>query len=468
MHEHDRKYVAKFFSDISSWSDAYTSIAVSYIAFRDKDRFALTKARIFLEGWAREIERTQICFDSLQAGVFYLSDLGVTPEDYIKSLEQGIFLTPDENLSFLPDDNGAYSAYYDPYVSEGAEANYRLSLLSISGGRANSQPRNAELDWELKSGEKPFDNVNALLMELGLGAVKSDRAMVEFVAFNCLKPHFAEPYGAVLGKKAYPAFLLVDGLDKTKASLGYQVYHNGKVVLRERIDGCDLEWGAIDGGMQGSKEITIPEGAVLQCFGSYDRSTQFQWWMSDPSTVQNPLRTVYNTFDEGLEVLNDYLSKGPGKGNARDLETAVAWLLWMLGFHVAHLGATPRNQEAPDLVATTSLKHFLVIECTTDLLKADNKLPKLIGRTEALRVSLDASGNRHLRTLPVIVSSKTRKEVLADIEQAEKLGVLVITRDEILKLLERTLILSNAEDIYNEAELEVKKAIDRHSPKGIL
>ncbi len=464
MNKYDQDYVDKFFSDISSWSKAYTSIAVSYLAFRIEEGYALTKARIFLDVWPRDIERTQIKFDSLQAGVFYLSDIDISPEDYIQCLEDGSFSTPHGKLVFLPEDSGAYSAYYDPYLSEGTQSNYRLSLLSISGGGVNPQPRNTELDWELKSGEKPFDNVNALLMELGIGTVSSDRAVVEYVASSCLKPHSVEPYGMVVGNKACPALLIPNSLEAAKTTLGYQVYHDGKVIERKRIEGSDLRWEFIRGANLGSKEITIPEGAVLQCFGSYAGSTQFQWWMSDPATVQNPLRTVYNTFDQGLEVLLDYLAKGPGKGNARDLETAIAWLLWMLGFNVVHLGATPRNQEAPDLVASTSLKHFFVIECTTDLLKADNKLPKLISRNEALRTSLYTSGNRNLKTLPVIVSSKSRKEVAADIEQAEKLGVLVITRDEILKLLDQTLMLPNAENIYLEAELKVKKAVDKHSP----
>ena len=110
------------------------------------------------------------------------------------------------------------------------------------------------------------------------------------------------------------------------------------------------------------------------------------------------------------------------------------------------------------MIATTSQGHFLVIECTTDLLKADNKLPKLISRTEALRANLDASGSQHLKALPVIVSSKSREEVAADIEQAERLGVLVVTREDLLQFVERSIVLPNAIHYFNEAEKKVSEA----------
>ena len=466
MHDHDRKYVKSFFSDISAWSNACNSIAVSYIAYRTRGEYVLAAARLFLEVWPRTIKRTVYTFDSLKAGVFDLNELDMTPEAFIKVLEKGGFLTPEGKLPFLPEDNGGYSAFYNPYMNEGVEAGYRLSLLSIHGGALIPYPNYMELDWELKSGKMPFDSVNDLLLELSLGTERTDTARVEIVAYNCLQPELAEPFGRIKATKAQPALLLANGLDKSKAALGFRMFNQGKVILRERLDGNDLEWNEVEGGLRGSKELDIPEGAVLNCFASFAGKAQIQWWLSDPSTSQNPLRAVYNTFDQGLEVLNDFLEKGPGKGNARDLETAMAWLLWMLGFKVAHLGATARNQEAPDLIATTSLGHFLVIECTTGLLKAENKLPLLVGRTEILRKSLDASGSHHLRALPVIVTNRNQEEVAADIEQAEKLGVLVITRGAIQTLLNQTLVFPNAEKMYVEAERTVKEAKEKHSPNN--
>ena len=184
------------------------------------------------------------------------------------------------------------------------------------------------------------------------------------------------------------------------------------------------------------------------------------WWFLPP--------VLYDLFDEKLEILQDFLTKAQGKGrNARDLEAGVSWLLWMLGFSVAHLGGTGKTQEAPDLIATTPRGNFAVIECTTGLLKAENKLALLVERAEALKRRLEASGNRHLRVLPIIVTSKTREEVRADIEQAEKLGVVVMTRESLGDGLKQTLVLPDAEALFAEGERTARAAQETHRPGGI-
>jgi hypothetical protein len=105
----------------------------------------------------------------------------------------------------------------------------------------------------------------------------------------------------------------------------------------------------------------------------------------DPATAQNPRRAVYHKIDEKLEILNDFLWKSGAKGGyVRDLEAGVAWLLWMLGFSVAHLGGSGRTQDAADLVATAPQGHFAVVECTTEQLKAD-KLSLLVERADRVR-----------------------------------------------------------------------------------
>lgn len=468
MHDHDREYVRDFFADISSWSDACDTVVVCYVALKGQNGFELAKARVFIELWPRGIEKAFYDFENIQAGTFYLADLDVSPEAFIEELESGKFPTPNGMLSFFPERDGGHSAYYNPFHGEGLETGNRLGLLSIMGDRLSQQPHYTELDWELKSAEKPFDSVHDLLAELSLGAIDNGKAIVEFVALNCLRPDLSQPFGAINGAKAQPAFLIASTLDKAKATLGFRLIHQGKVILRQRVDGLDLSWEDVEGALRGSLEIEIPEGAVMHCVGSYAGKAQQQWWLSDPSTTQNPLRAVYKTFDEDLEVLNNFLEVGKGKGrNARDLETAMSWLLWMLGFRVAHLGATAKTQEAPDLIATTNDGHFLVIECTTGILKADHKLSLLIERTETLREGLASSGSHHLRALPVIVTTKPRKDVQADIEQAEKLGVLVITRDEISNLLNQSLVLPNAEKMYLDAEQTVKEAKEKHAPNHV-
>ena len=79
-------------------------------------------------------------------------------------------------------------------------------------------------------------------------------------------------------------------------------------------------------------------------------------------------------------------------------------------------------------------------------------------RTQRVRQGVVASNNKHLRVLPVIVTSRTRAEITADIEQAEKLGVLVISRENLEQAVTRTLVFPNADQLYEEAIKTVESA----------
>jgi hypothetical protein len=137
----------------------------------------------------------------------------------------------------------------------------------------------------------------------------------------------------------------------------------------------------------------------------------------------------------------------------------------MLGFSVLHLGSTTRMQDAADLLATTPSGHMAVIECTTGLLKAENKLALLFDRSQAVRCALDASGAHHLRLLTVMVTSQPRSDVEVDIEPDERLGILVLTREDLDQVINRTLIPQNPERFFIEAEKLVRSAQAKYVPQ---
>ncbi|MGY3354819.1 hypothetical protein ACVWZK_001482 [Bradyrhizobium sp. GM0.4] len=99
-----------------------------------------------------------------------------------------------------------------------------------------------------------------------------------------------------------------------------------------------------------------------------------------------------------------------------------------------------------------------VVECTTGLLRADNKLPNLVQRAASVRRQLDQSNNRHVRLLPLIATALTREEVKADIEQAERLGVFVLTKEELNQLVVGSAVPSNPETLFENAERRVRDA----------
>ncbi len=461
LSEHYAKYITDFFAGIAPWEVAYKFPGLSYFAVKHEDVFVLTQARLFLRSAPPTIPATHFQSGNIRAGHYPLTELGGTPREMVERILSGKLQTPHGELSFPPEGNGHHSAFYSPLHHEGLQSGNRIDVLTLTGAQHRQFMRQPQVDWELKAAPTPYDNLNDLLFEYGLGANQGDMTKVEVIASNVAEVDLST---RIQGAKATVGLLLAKGLSREKCRLGYRVFHQGRVVTRASIDGTMMHWEPQEHILRGSAEIDVPEGVVLGCTATYDGYAQHQGWIADPSTVQNPYRAVYEAFDNQATILRDFLENSQGKGrDARDLEAGTAWLLWMLGFGVAHLGGTAKTQDAPDLIATTPRGNFAVIECTTGLLKADNKLPRLIERAETLRRRLDASGNRHLRVLPVIITSKDREEVKADLEQAEKLGVVVVTKESLLQALNRTLILPDAEGIYTEAERTAREGQEKYT-----
>ncbi len=118
----------------------------------------------------------------------------------------------------------------------------------------------------------------------------------------------------------------------------------------------------------------------------------------------------------------------------------------------------PKSQDAPDLLMITPTGHFAVIECTTGLLKAENKVALLHARTQSVRRGLDASNNKFQRVLPVIVTSRSKDEIAPDIETAEKLGIYIVTREGLEQAIPQTMYQPNADQTYAVAEQTVAAA----------
>ena len=182
-------------------------------------------------------------------------------------------------------------------------------------------------------------------------------------------------------------------------------------------------------------------------------------FLADSANSQNPRRSAHGAFDSDFEVIRKFLTRTDVKGQqSRDFEIGISWLLWMLGFNVAHLGGTGKTQDALDIVAVTPKGHFALIECTTGLLKSESKLQSLIARTETVRTNLNDSGNGHLDVLPVIITSKSKAEVRADLDHAESLRVLVLTKEDIESLFERTVIQLDPDILYEEAKQSISSS----------
>lgn len=458
----DQVSVNAFFAQVAEYRRAHgPHSTVSYFAVKRGDEFLLMHGRLFLTSVQRPAPLTHFRSANVMAGHFLLSDLGVGPEDVVESLVSKAELsTPAGVLRFPPSDPGQHSAYYTPFHSDGLKDGNRLDALSLTGGYRLDTVRRPQLDWELKAAETPFDSVDELLHEYQLGSLRGDFQSFDILAQHVAEVDFASPFART---KVRPGVILAAGLPTSAASLGYRVFVQGKVVGRATLHGDAMQWVERGTAQHGSAEIEIPDGAVIHCTASYAGAAQHQGWLADPATLQNPQRAVFEAFDPGLSMLREFLDRSGTRGtNARDVETSIAWLLSMLGFRVTHLGGIEQTQDAVDIIATTPRNSFVLVECTTGVLKSD-KVALLLSRAEVVRGRLLASGTHNAKVLPAMVTTRPRAEVTAGVEAAERAGVLVLCREQIDRALERTIVLPDADALFADAEQAITRAVARPS-----
>ncbi len=447
--------IQRFFSTITPWETAYTEAGLSFLAIRKDGVLNLLRGRLFLNTVPSKIPREQFQTRDVLAGYLPLSELGQSHRDMVSQLAAtGRFTTPVAELVLPVDDQHPLTSHFVPFHQEGLQAGHRLPVLMLFGARIDSYVQQPHIDWELKAAPQPFDTLDELLLEYFLGGSRDERASIEIAAAEVAAIVYDSK---VDGEEASPSIYLAKSLDPNKCNIGYRVFLQGKVVLRGSISGSTLDWSEQENSRLGVGKLKIPSGAVLHCVASYDGFAIHQGWIGDPKNFQNPRRASLEEFDDKLEILRDYLfGEQKTRKEARHFEFGVAWLMWMFGFSVAQAGGTPRTADVPDIIATTPKGNIVIVECTTGLLKADNKLAQLVDRTELVKKRITSSGHSHLKLLPVIVTAKTRDEVRADLEQAQRLGVAVMTREDLTAALNRTIVVVDADLIFAQALESVK------------
>jgi hypothetical protein len=462
--EYERKKLEEFFEAVRPNLAGYKHGSFSYFAVKNGDKFELSQGRLLLQSFPCNVHLDPFKSANTRAAIYRLDELNLTPRSVIESLLSGALSTPQGELHFPPEQSGSHSLFFVPFgpfepgggrQPDADRIGPRHIQLYIRGGRRCSLHSDAKLDWELEAASKPFASIQDLCNEYGVGKISGMEMSVEVVALNVAS---IAADSSIRGTKASLAILLANGLEREQASLGYNIFEKDKVIKRGHVLGSEMQWTTTGPDQRGELTLEVPVGAVLHCSANYAGEVQDRSQVIDPSVIQNPFRVAHQTFDHELEILSHLINKPYVGGktrkdrDARNLEIGVAWLFWMLGFRVTHLDGLPEINNAPDLIAATPGGDIAVIEYTTGLLKAENKLPLLVERTEKVRQSLAASGHANLSVLPIIVTTKTRGEVMAELDQARNAGVYVIAREELNDLIERSSVIPDADGFYERAE----------------
>lgn len=433
--------------------------SISYIAFQINGQWRLARARLYLESLPENMLPPHETA-SVRIGRHRFADLGTSVKQFLDdSIETSTFSFPEGSCAFLCDEYG-YSTNVADLHHDGLREGNRLRMLTISGKSTQEYFNEPAISWELKSHTQPYDSLQELANSYGTGIPNGGQPIVELIAYQTTA--IEKPASTIKGGEANLCQVLLNGFDPAKASLGYIVYKGNRALKRGSVDGADMTWSVHPEIQRGRASLSVEPGSVVKCFARYAGITHHETWVDDPTLAQNQRRTAYATFDDGLDEMKALLEGPYVKGrDARQVETALSWVLWMLGFSPIQIGGVKKTQTAPDLIVAAPNGDLALIECTTGLLSADKKLPQLAARTVLVRKKLDAAGNLGTRLISILITTRSRDEVASELDQAHQMNILVATKEDIDRSISQSLISMDANALYDQAV----KALDERRQK---
>jgi hypothetical protein len=271
MSDHERKQLEEFLAAIQPNLPGYRHATFSYLALKKNNGSHLAQGRLVLQGVPMPGESKHFESASLKAGFLRLDELKLSPKQLIENLLSGMLRTPQGELLFPPEKDRSHSLHFNPFHAEGVPYQnrhtfqYRQMQLHIRGNR-RERIDSLALDWELKAMPIPFESVQELCAEFGIGSMDGDSSTVEIVAFSVAA---ISGESSVTGTRAKLVINLVGGLEREKASIGYRLMDRNAVVKRGIISGDGIAWENATNVQRGQAELEVTAGAVLHCIASH-------------------------------------------------------------------------------------------------------------------------------------------------------------------------------------------------------
>lgn len=433
---------------LSHWMDAYKWQVCSFFAIKSFKSVRLIFGRIIFEiGEIKNITpKFFIETQNIIAGREILKCEPLLIDQILQEARKGRVAFSEYPFSLMNKLEDIPDFIFHPIYHPEMPYSTRLPSLIISGkDKHESLTINRQLlDWELRSANEPFDNIEDLFIHLGFPGLTRIR---DFATFEIVgrAPALISDKSIINNRQASIELKASKDIDANKIKLGCKVFNKSNIE-RFSVSGDKINWANDDDLLIGQYNHDVRDANLLQVFLSYNELALHSWFINDPQKQINQRYLIHNLFDLNLDILKKLLF---GEKDSQNFEEGIALLLNILGFSVSHHGKIKKLQDGPDIIALTPEGNIAVIECTTGLLDKDDKLAKLIQRTNLIKGKLNATYG-HLTVQPIIVSKLTRAEVSAHIEEAGKHSIAVMCKEELEELLNRATSYPNPEGLFKE------------------
>jgi hypothetical protein len=273
-------FVAQFLDAIAPMERGFQDVGLSYVALRSGEHFEIKQGRVYMRTGPWNASLPHFESPNVRAGRYSLPELNLDIRGLIERLIVGVINTSDGPLYFPLQLGGNHAATFVSHHPDGLQTQVRFNVLTIFGGEIAPVPQ-PEIDWELKAASTPFDGLQELSNEFGVGMIVDRPRFVEFVAHNVAAVDGAN--SRLSGAGADVHLLLAKGLLPDRITLGYRAFFAAAPARRGSVAGQTIRWTEDAGHLRGQATIPIADSSAIDCIVSYEGIAQAHFWLVNPS-----------------------------------------------------------------------------------------------------------------------------------------------------------------------------------------
>ncbi len=434
-HQKDIQELEAYLNGLVLVPEQHQQMVYSYVAVRVGERYQLLAGQAWINGPGTNLEDFSFRSETVVAERLALHSTQLRVEDLCRGLLDEKPYSNFDDVFFQSRDRNSFGIMRYP---EGPppQSQARISTMSIYGGDIPGNIDYSRIQWDLKSSDTPFDGLFDIFEACLLQQPQGQRT--EFSVYAHVVTAIDREASNVDGERATIRVNALHGANTEAIDIGLKIRPPGnQIPLRTTIPSARIDWTATAERQEGVAFVPVPQNSIVECIARYGGQAQHYYWIADPAAAHGLRMASLLVFDEQLSKFDQLLTWNDPKGrNSREFELGVGWLFWLMGLAPLQLDPAGRNQDSPDLVVASSAGEILVVECTVGLLKAENKLAKLVARSQLMRSTFSAKGLNN-RVTPVIVSAMPRSQLAGDVAAASEHGVAVVAKEDIVNLREK-------------------------------
>jgi hypothetical protein len=240
--------LSNFLTAIAPWESGYEHNSFAYVAKKQEGIFVISQAIIWLSTTESKIPFRAFETENVCAEHVRLTDVGLTYRQCIEDLCAGMITTPRGRGLFPAQQSGWHDLFFTPLHPSALQSQSRVNLLQIKGDHQILKNGPSILDWELRGADTPYDTVQELFGEFGLGGLFTDRITLEVVASSVMG--FDGDASTVDGETATIVIRLANTLNYSNAAVGYREIIPGKT--NRGIVGSQFSWKQTDSAQVGT------------------------------------------------------------------------------------------------------------------------------------------------------------------------------------------------------------------------